>query len=327
MRDDREARDALFRGLSSRYRRCLAPGATCKGRTIRAHSIQNRRALELLAESGHVIMPHLRVDPPHGTRAEMRLVGRNEATTFTGLCAKHDLALFKNIDHDPVANGNVEQLFLLAYRALIREFYDRLRAAKFALELYRDGFERGWAMPDMCRLFLWEARAGAYDAYSLYRYKRDYDKWYLGSEFDQVRHEVVELDVQSPTVAATSVYRVSPAITLVHLLEPELMVLNVWPERDVARIVFSSKRRHAGAFDWYHRHYRAASGGFRRYLLSKLVIANCSNVVLSPAHWRALSVEKREAIRRYYELTIREREVRYEHDGLMLLAPRQWSSC
>jgi hypothetical protein len=53
--------------------------------------------LDLIQTDGHVLMPRYRLVNGEPTE-EFAKVGRNDASTFTGLWLKHDAALFKAID-------------------------------------------------------------------------------------------------------------------------------------------------------------------------------------------------------------------------------------
>jgi hypothetical protein len=72
----------------------LAPSMDCDEEPIRAHSIRNARVLDLVQTDGHVLMPRYRLVNGEPTM-ESAKVGRNDASAFTGLCLKHDAALFK----------------------------------------------------------------------------------------------------------------------------------------------------------------------------------------------------------------------------------------
>ena len=100
--------------------RCLEPRWACEEPPIRAHSIQNARILERVAEDGHVVAIVTAYHPTVPPRPSFRSVGRNKATTFAGLCAKHDRDIFRRIDAAPIDMDDPEQLFLLAYRAVTR---------------------------------------------------------------------------------------------------------------------------------------------------------------------------------------------------------------
>jgi hypothetical protein len=104
---------------------CLAPVTPpCKAKPIGSHSIQRAGPLTLLADgSGHVfsLEPHRESGQPSAAR--MRRVGTRRASTFPGLCKKHDESLFRPIDREPLSRPTPEQLFLLSYRAVLREHY------------------------------------------------------------------------------------------------------------------------------------------------------------------------------------------------------------
>jgi hypothetical protein len=56
-------------------------------------------------------------------------VGRNFATTFEGFCSNHDAILFRPIETQIFDLANDEQLFLYAYRAIVRELHASMEAA------------------------------------------------------------------------------------------------------------------------------------------------------------------------------------------------------
>jgi hypothetical protein len=88
----------IKRGLS----KCLDPTMICTKEGIRAHSVQNATALGLLEEGGHVttIKQMVKTGEP---QISFERVGRNQASTFTGLCSHHDTEIFKPIDTKPLA--------------------------------------------------------------------------------------------------------------------------------------------------------------------------------------------------------------------------------
>ena len=109
---------------------CLEPSEACSFAAIRAHSIQNTRVLDRLCSKGHVIMPK-RQNPSDG-RVDIvafESIGRHRATTFTGLCGKHDRLIFEPIDKSPIDIRNGEHLFLVAYRSVLRELHATLSGA------------------------------------------------------------------------------------------------------------------------------------------------------------------------------------------------------
>jgi hypothetical protein len=122
MAEDAKYKRFFFEAQKRNFSRCLPPTLACNEKPIRAHSIQNSRVIELIQGHGHVMMPRYRIknDKP---MLELAKIGRNEASTFTGLCEKHDGEIFKVIDTKPLDVSNDEQLTLLAYRSVMREMH------------------------------------------------------------------------------------------------------------------------------------------------------------------------------------------------------------
>src|SRR5689334_21911734 len=96
--DNPEFKDYFYKNRDAPYRHCLWHTESCQNPPIRAHAVQNSRALDRIAENGHVTMVRHDVDQD-GVHLSFREMGRNKATTFTGLCAEHDKQLFLPIDN------------------------------------------------------------------------------------------------------------------------------------------------------------------------------------------------------------------------------------
>src|SRR5262245_12219983 len=116
-------------------RRCLATSGACDSGVIRAHSVQNAVVLDQLAEAGHVL-----TFLPTEEGSALELVGRNEATTFTGFCGKHDREVFHCIDFkslDEFSESSTKQLALFSLRAVAREHWLKLNQIAMYEELRR----------------------------------------------------------------------------------------------------------------------------------------------------------------------------------------------
>ena len=108
---------------------CLHPDAdpsVCRGKIIKAHTIQRNGGLNKIARNGHVysllksgrMFDESRWDPNGGPNR----IGTKEASTFTGFCAWHDNRLFEPIEKEPFL-GLPRQIALLGYRAICYELY------------------------------------------------------------------------------------------------------------------------------------------------------------------------------------------------------------
>jgi len=107
-------------------RECLHPQAsrqTC-GTVIQAHTVARSALL------GRIVDPKNKVSTFFGAdRSANRLfrpidVGWKEASTFRGFCDKHDGPLFAPLEQQPF-KATPEQCFLLAYRAVCHELYQK----------------------------------------------------------------------------------------------------------------------------------------------------------------------------------------------------------
>jgi len=181
---------------------CLHPDAgpsTCSGSPIRAHTVQEA-GLRRIAEDGHVYTFHS--DPAKAMAALIRhkgkivaeKIGVNQSSTFTGFCSKHDAEIFAPIEQHPF-RVCAEHTFLLAYRALCREFH-----AKLAMVQNRDNLaqlDRGKPAPrqrdfqKFVRELCSEDSSGYKDAKAL---KECYDDILRRKDFADVRYYVIRFD-------------------------------------------------------------------------------------------------------------------------------------
>jgi len=110
-------------------RQCfLANHSPCSHRIIHAHSIQAAQ-IKPHARDGKVYF----VQPLAERRdwmMDVKLIGANRATTFTGICEKHDQEIFRPIEVYSF-KGTPEQLFLYHYRALLKDYFIRLHARAY----------------------------------------------------------------------------------------------------------------------------------------------------------------------------------------------------
>lgn len=90
------------------FSKCLDPTLTCQERAISAHSVQNADALSFIEEDNHVYELKMRVSGGAPICAFQK-VGRNNASTFAGMCGQHDTKIFRPIDSEPLATDNLEQ--------------------------------------------------------------------------------------------------------------------------------------------------------------------------------------------------------------------------
>ena len=128
------------------------------------------------------------------------LRGINQASTFTGFCARHDDTIFAPLEKQTFS-GTPEQCFLLGYRALAREFHAKRAAAAALPGLFRE-MERGRTREEQAAIQKISCRyevgleSGCRDND---HYKSIHDGILESQEFNTVRAYIIEFEA-TPSV-------------------------------------------------------------------------------------------------------------------------------
>jgi hypothetical protein len=78
--------------------------------------------------------------------------------------------------------------------------------------------------------------------------------------------------------------------------------LNVFPDhKGITEVVFSCINEHEPQVKKYIAPILEASGHYRLYLLSKLILEKCENLVIAPVLFQSYSEQQKEIISRYFE--------------------------
>jgi hypothetical protein len=184
----------------------LASPQECKGKIVRAHTLQKSGSLSTISVNRHVYGLEEGGMPDDNGYPPFKLIGVNEASTFTGFCQRHDTELFQPLEMKPFTTSK-EQFFLLAYRALSKEVY----AKRFALRIEpilrrgdvgKEPFQQVilqnqlYVMAQLHRLSLRDLEANL----------KDYEQIYLAQDFDRMSAYVVFADRTLDFVVSGGVY-------------------------------------------------------------------------------------------------------------------------
>lgn len=127
---------------------CFHPGAsasTCKGKTIKAHTIRRNGDLKGIARDGEVnsCLVHGKFfdDSRRDPLGKPHLVGVGKASTFAGFCSWHDDQLFAPLEKDSF-KASPMQIALLGYRAICHEIY--LKECALAQSNLRCELDKGY---------------------------------------------------------------------------------------------------------------------------------------------------------------------------------------
>lgn len=185
-------------------RNCMASeiwNGTCSGKIVSAHTVPRSGSLARIARDGHVytFMNGLESLIQNHGRLVPQLKGINKASTFYGFCRKHDNDLFSPLEKADFV-GSEQQCFLLAYRAVAKEIYNK-RAQSQLIHTYRQA-DRGQPkeVQQFIQSFVDSFELGVQAAIRDLEYNMDsFKKALVNDDFAKVKAYVIEFD-QPPTV-------------------------------------------------------------------------------------------------------------------------------
>jgi hypothetical protein len=311
-----ELLQSFFDRSKLRFGRCLAPGMNCENSVVQAHSVQNSQILALLVRDGHVKALTRRIDKNAGPVIDFNDVGRNQATTFDGFCASHDSEIFIAIDTRSFQADDPEHLFLSSYRAIARELHTLMEAAVRIQASYQDriklGFDNG-NEPEPVGMLALEYMV---KSYSTYQYKCSFDQALIAQRYGEVLHDVVHVSHERANVAVCSLFSIDHQTKNGDYVR---IALNVLPENnEQSVVVFGYLPEDGELVRPFLRPILTSEKHYQKYLLSKLILNNCENFVVSPASYDDWPQEKRNAIRDYFVSTLLHGNLEAENEHFYL---------
>ena len=312
----KELLSTFFKLYKRRLNRCLAPGMSCTFTPIRSHSLQNSQVLDLLVRDGHVKALAKRIDTETGPVIFFDDVGRNDATTFAGFCSEHDSDIFRPIDANDFRPTDSEHLFLVAYRAVARELHAVMEGAFRIQSTYMKRVELGLDSGDEPGPAGMLAVEHMTKAYQTYQFKQQFDQAFISKQYASVLHDVIKLGHEEPTLAVCSLF----SIDRISRNDDQVRVaLNVLPlNGNESMAVFSYLPEDAALAKSSLSMILSSDGFYQKYLLSKLILNNCENFVLSPAYYDKWSPDKRRAVIDYFIQTLFTGNLEIENKHLYL---------
>ena len=154
------------------------------------------------------------------------------------------------------------------------------------------------------------------NSYETYLYKREFDQIYLAGDFSKIHHHVIFLEKDIPTIAVNSLF--TSADNVQNPSDTERIILNIFPVVRGIYVIFSYLSRHETFVKAHLRDVLQADGHYRLYLISKLVLRNCENFVISPEYFETISNESRDVMLKYFQDTLHQDLLDYEDTRLYL---------
>jgi hypothetical protein len=312
----KELLSSFFEHDKLHFNRCLAPGMSCGATAIRSHSLQNSRVLDLLVREGHVKGLTKRVDKVAGPVIFFDDIGRNQATTFTGFCSEHDSNIFKPLETNSFRPNDDEHLFLVAYRAVVKELHTLMEATYKIQTGYQERVRLGVDSgdePTPAGMFAVEYMM---KSYLTHEYKCHFDEALVSKQYGGVLHDLVTISHEEATIAVCSLFSLDG---LPRNDDWVRVALNVLPiSGNESMVVFSYLPADTTLVRSALSPVLATNGHHQKYLLSKLILNNCSNFVLSPAYYDRWSPEKKKAVTDYFLQTLFTGNLEIESEHLYL---------
>lgn len=295
----------LRKHFSRKY--CSVPETlrrNCSGRIVQAHTVSRASSLKRIAREGHVykVMPTIYTLVQNSGRPEPKLIGINDASTFTGFCAYHDRELFSPIENQPFA-GKSEQIFLLAYRAICREWYNKRAATENIPFLQK--LDSGLSLPQQAAIQDFVSAYAEGTAAGLRNsefYKSTFDKMLHSHDYSQMRFCHLVFDKPPAVMGSGGLF---PEVDFSG--NPLQDLSNVVATPDVVLFSsFSSEGRGHFCFIW-HRDYdetpkrlvdsfTSIPDELKPDALLRFMFEFCENLYLEPTWWESRSTAEANAI-------------------------------
>jgi hypothetical protein len=297
------------------FAKCLYGDLKCDGKPIDAHSIQNARVLELIQTDGHVLMPDFKLVNGE-LRLEFTRIGRNEASTFTGLCSQHDTELFRLIDTEQLDVNNCEHLQQLAYRSVMREFHTHLLNSERAWAIHEqlckaDGSDPGEVATAASIIALGHDKKGL----EVLNYRnKHFDLPLSEGKRPDLQHLIITMGNQPSVLAVSALFSIG-FTSQGDIIGPTLNVLPTSKTESIGVLSYPA---------WQTGEVRTAlvkifdaDEKTLKYELAKLIVQRVENFVLSPVHYEKWSDNKKARVLREFEATMTEpaREIA-DHEDL-----------
>ncbi|MER8809559.1 hypothetical protein [Mesorhizobium australicum] len=316
MKTDGEAKAKFFESMRFRFNKCLFPTINCPNDAIRAHSVQKATSLSLIEETGHVCEIKMKIDGDQPV-CKFARVGRNEASTFTGLCNEHDTQLFRPIDTKPLKLGDPEQMFLVAYRSATRELHAAMLGAIRVQTTLQNLVKLGRVEASEASPAMMAATQALLKSWLVWRYRfQHYDRTLAKGDYSSIMHSTFSIAGHRPVLASSSYFPIDD----VSLSKKTVWIaLNVIPvgEEDT-EVIFSYPKALSGPARRRIASVMTKTGEDQLSSLSTLVLDSTENFFMRPSHIEGWPDEKRQRIEEAFFSTVTKGAVLQPSPELML---------
>lgn len=264
---------------------------------------------------------YLKNNSNQSVKIEFKKISRHKATVFNGLCSQHDTEIFKPIDVQDLDVNNKEQVFLFTYRSVIQELATLIEAFIRCQELYLKKVDMGLLPKNTPCAEGIVAVEMMMQACEWYEIKKTYDLAYLKQDYDCLFCKHIILEKPTPFAVSsifTPIEMSAKSIKSQTFSEIERIAINIFPYNNMSYIIFSCTKKDKLCMEKYVKEVFSSEGDYQKYLLSKLVLRNCENIVFSPTFVEKLIPTKKEAIINFFHRTIYTDDINFEDTNIYL---------
>lgn len=286
---------------------CLVPAPLkkdCTNKIIRAHTISKSASLKAISVKGHVmgLNPNLSGLMSSGGAFELTQIGINKASTVTGFCSKHDNELFSPIE-DNKFSASKQQLFLLAYRPLVRELYAKESQQQIA-ELFKQS-DKGKGIINQIEI---QNTAGSFaqgvslGIRDLSYIKSKLDNMLIKNSFDELEHHIFELS-EAPCIVSSA--SIAPEVDFegnviqslgFNIAMPSYMIFNLVSFDGKGFFILSWLKEHSILVELFTNSLIKNNLDRLGDLIVGFLYSFCENVFASPEWWEKLDKPSKDKI-------------------------------
>ncbi|MDB9741858.1 SEC-C domain-containing protein [Akkermansiaceae bacterium] len=294
---------------------CLAPTSSlpeCVEKICKAHTIPKSLSLKSIAREGMVYGFDFKFDVVVKNEGKLvpQLVHINKASVFTGFCQKHDNDLFADVEKKKIIPSD-SQCFLLAYRAIAREFYTK--SAALGLSDFTETLDSGRDVFSQMRIqsMLGAQKEGLDKGLEdLKQRKLMLDEIYVDKLWSRMKSLVFRLSGPPPVMVSGAInpdfdFNGAKLQNLGDLdLLPDILAVNSFFDGDAGYIVLSffdvgespSRRLVASLLERSEKESLA--------LMVQYILKSFENIFISPNWWEGQSDERSKRISKLFQSSV-----------------------
>jgi hypothetical protein len=225
--------------------------------------------------------------------------------------------LFSPIEVGLIDPANPEHAFLLAYRAVLYELHASSAAAWQLQTAYSKRVELGLDRGDQpSEAGLW-ATHRIVVAFETYQYKLRFDAGYLSRDFSLLSHDIIRVPVARPSIASSALFSLDHLERAGESVRVCITVLPITAQETVALLSYLNDDASLARAELAP--LLEKSGTRQAFELSRRLLNNCENFVISPEYVASWTERKRRAVTEYFVRTLLHDDFKVNDPDLLLL--------